>query len=927
MQHARPTAASREQEHSDSDQSSSDSPTNADAGHSTKFSPTVRQEAFVDWRLDPAAAAHAEMEAFEALWRVVYRSALEWDAKLRYINTLLFVIASLNLFVIFTLFQGCWSPQTLRFSLEKGCSKYHNSQIASFILFFAFLGTLVWYYYEKSGYKAFTSHFPSRWSAFTHSGLKNGFIWEVCAALIQPFPLLYLFLDLSEAQYLVILSLLARFYLLLRLLRDWSEVYRKRLFIKQRTRFDTSFYAMDYTTIIKTYVYHETFKVLVIGCFMIALLLAYLMHLCEREYWLPSTSNTGLLPIRYRDMHPEHIADHIHGTDGESNGGTNNDLVMQYKGDLYYQSPYVSMINSLYFVGIVATTTGLGDIVPVTAQGKLFAVCCALSGIAIQSFVVAVFTNKLVPSNFQAYVIDYLRRSEIDHEKQKYAAIMIQRSWRLRQKYQRLAARGVDISDEEKRIEWTERLTPIMRKFQSIQRKEANQQFMFNEHSLTQVDVTQQREKHMLGGASDGPNYAAARAPAASPPPPAPTESLLQRMKPTSTSLNSAEAVDDPIQSALGMMLPHGSASSSSDASPLLTRSRPASYGSSEQPAARSLLSYPRTPQFPSKARDAVRIKVHRSNSESGKSYDAARASALSQRKPEMSAKSALKALNYLQKQPSAASAAAQSGASGPGLGRMKSVPSGAGSNVPSIGFRGNQGAAFDSSASIQSLVAAQANMSAYLQSLESKLDQLLFRASGENLVTSGHVFLRWEFTAAGDDRSPDSSLPPGHAVSKPVFVWHESDSANKYGCLWFTQESFAVQNRLKIKHAGQRVPLHLVSDVFLGKSLPEFQTDETAGVPSSQCFSLVTEQVSLHLQAQYKEERDTWVRQLKHIFSRAASHTVPASALVRPARSVGGTPLVRGFFSPPTASELARQPPMEEVHLPPATLKRGVSK
>jgi hypothetical protein len=122
---------------------------------------------------------------------------------------------------------------------------------------------------------------------------------------------------------------------------------------------------------------YYTAWVIVIGCLLNAFIMSYLMHLCEREYWLPQHANSGVLPIRYRDM--KYPGEVTRGADGSDHGG-NADLVMQYEGELYHQSPYVSLLNSFYFIGIVATTTGLGDIAPVTQQGKMFAVAAALMG-------------------------------------------------------------------------------------------------------------------------------------------------------------------------------------------------------------------------------------------------------------------------------------------------------------------------------------------------------------------------------------------------------------------------------------------------------------------------------------------------------------------------------------------------------------------
>jgi hypothetical protein len=207
---------------------------------------------------DPAAAAHAEQEALATLWRVVYSSSLTWDSRVRRLNTALTILGAINFAIVVALFQGCWDDRTLRFMLEQHCAAYTPLQFLAQFAYAAFLAVLCWYYYEKAGYHALHSHFPSRWSAFIHCGLRAGFLWELLASLVQPFPILYLLIDLKHSQYLVILALLAKLYLVLRLLRDYSEVYQRRMFIKQHSQFDRSYFAMDWLTIAKTYVYHYT---------------------------------------------------------------------------------------------------------------------------------------------------------------------------------------------------------------------------------------------------------------------------------------------------------------------------------------------------------------------------------------------------------------------------------------------------------------------------------------------------------------------------------------------------------------------------------------------------------------------------------------------------------------------------------------------
>lgn len=781
-------------------------------------------------RVDPAASAHAEQDALEALWRVVYSTTLNWDKRLRRLNTALCVIAVLNLAVIFWLFQGCWNPQTLQFSLERGCHSYRPSQVLSCGLVAAFIAVLVYYYAEKSAYCAFNFHFPSRWSAFTHSGLLRSFLLEFLATLLQPFPIVHLFVDLNHSQYLVILSLCARLYLLARLLRDWSAAYQKRMFIKQGTRFDTASYSIDYSSVLVGLAYRYTLVLITVGCALNALIMAYLMHLCEREYWLPQNAHGGLLPIRYRDIRdPGSVL--YHGVDGSSSGG-NNDIIMLYRGETYYQSPYVSMVNAFYFVGVVATTTGLGDIAPVTDQGKMFAVVASIMGILWSSFVVAVLTNKLVPSDFQAYIIDFLHRAEIDREKQTIAATIIQTHWRHVRKYRTLAAQGVVVLPASKAARYTEVMTPLIRKFQNVQRREANQRFIFNEPSITQLDVARQTARHEASAAGtaygDRPNFA---------------------MGSQSHGRSSSDDEKHATSAAEALLRARGAPSASASSGSPLMRTAQSSYGSGDNGESRPLLS---------EESFSVPIRAPRGTSDE--------TGGVRQKKAEISAKHALKALQFLSTHHHAHTQSLGGGMPSPTMPPPMT-------RRASFGGPSSYSGPFDA---MQQLVASQLAMQAYLTQLESKVDQLLHRAAGEsNMLSSGHVLMRWASDGAA-------------AAGTPIFLWHESDFETKHGVLFWTQDPTAVQHRLRVKHAGDSMPLDSISDVFLGKGA-EFQSLPCATPPAAQCFTILSSSGhSLHLSSRLKEERDQWVSHLKQLFSRARRPSIVATTAI----SAGGTPL-----------------------------------
>jgi len=435
---------------------------------------------------DPATAAATEQTAIETVWRQAYGTQLRWDKKLRFINVLLCIIAALHYAAIIAAYQFCWSDRTLDFSFSPGhCSILPALLHLTLVFSVAFIGVLLWYYVEKSKFKALVGHFNSPYAAFYHTGLRTAFLKEFVATLIQPFPFIGLLFNIHHAHYLWLIALIARIYLIFRVLRDFSEAYQKRFFIKQNSRFDTSFYRMDSRTIAKAYLYRYTGTCLAAGVALSFLLLAYLMHLAEREYWRPQSEHAGLAPVRWRDV--SHDAELVDPSEGPVWFGGDGQWLLLYHGHTYYPSPFATITNCLYFVGIVATSTGLGDVAPVTYQGKMFAVSTAIIGILWTSFGVGLLANVLVPNPFQAYVLDYMARSNIERDKHTHAARIIQRAWRHYLRYRQVASGADPVAKYKRAMQLAAVLRPAVRALHRAQRQEQHQGFMLTQRGMARA--------------------------------------------------------------------------------------------------------------------------------------------------------------------------------------------------------------------------------------------------------------------------------------------------------------------------------------------------------------------------------------------------------------------------------------------------------
>ena len=102
--------------------------------------------------------------------------------------------------------------------------------------------------------------------------------------------------------------------------------------------------------------------------------------------------------------------------------------------------------------------------------------------------------------------------------------------------------------------------------------------------------------------------------------------------------------------------------------------------------------------------------------------------------------------------------------------------------------------------------------------------------------------------------------------VRSDVFVFYDRESS-KFGVLHQTP-AFDQGEQPRLKDDATGVPLHRVSDVFMGKRAPEFQNDPDKTVPSNQCFSIVSKERSMHLIAPSEPIRAVWLAGVKQIFA-----------------------------------------------------------
>jgi len=88
---------------------------------------------------------------------------------------------------------------------------------------------------------------------------------------------------------------------------------------------------------------------------------------------------------------------------------------------------------------------------------------------------------------------------------------------------------------------------------------------------------------------------------------------------------------------------------------------------------------------------------------------------------------------------------------------------------------------------------------------------------------------------------------------AEPVFVFYVASEGSVGSLFWCPQGSRAQQQDKKISLVD-------VSEIMVGKRQAAFKTPMAAGIKSSKCFSLQTEQMTLNLEAETNEHVLVWL-------------------------------------------------------------------
>ena len=234
---------------------------------------------------------------------------------------------------------------------------------------------LINYYATLADLKKKQWGFINRFTAFRTSSLMPKFFMELLIIILTPLPGLERLWGLGDKTGLF---MFARFYLVVRVVRDYSEVYRKRKqIIFSNAEYRRTLPQFGWQLTLRVLFYSSTIATLLIVTLTTTFIAAFCIWVVEREY------NAGLR----------------------------------------------NFWNTVYFTTITMTTIGYGDYHPTQVWGRITAVLQGVIGILIVTIFSGVVINKLTPTEQQKYAVRFIREEGYVRQRFEAAVTILQVQW------------------------------------------------------------------------------------------------------------------------------------------------------------------------------------------------------------------------------------------------------------------------------------------------------------------------------------------------------------------------------------------------------------------------------------------------------------------------------------------------------------------
>eukprot|EP00457_Paulinella_chromatophora_P004097 gb/GEZN01004107.1/.p1 GENE.gb/GEZN01004107.1/~~gb/GEZN01004107.1/.p1 ORF type:complete len:588 (-),score=43.81 gb/GEZN01004107.1/:104-1867(-) len=111
---------------------------------------------------------------------------------------------------------------------------------------------------------------------------------------------------------------------------------------------------------------------------------------------------------------------------------------------LYERTPFLYVQNSIFFLIVTFTTTGYGDLVPVSNGGRAAACVTAIAGVILTALLISIISQRLEPTSFEQQVLLWANVQSLRTSKRALAATVIQSCFRRYQTKQLLASFNLD---------------------------------------------------------------------------------------------------------------------------------------------------------------------------------------------------------------------------------------------------------------------------------------------------------------------------------------------------------------------------------------------------------------------------------------------------------------------------------------------------
>jgi hypothetical protein len=296
----------------------------------------------------------------------------DMDRSLRLRNLLIAILSSIGIAIMVTFVQIDWDP---------GEGVYRASSIGDALklvnLFLSFVIAVAQfdYYAHLASVQQEEWSFSSRFEAIRYSSLRWRFVLEVACTFLIPIP----FVSMQGYGDKFANLMFLRCFLWVRAVRDFSEVYQLRRVIRASSElFRRTNPKFGFKRSLKMLFYERTVSVSIIVFIMMLLVSAFVIYTAER----------GL-----------------------------NDQFDSYE-------------TAIWFTWAASSSTGYGDVTPITTYGRLVAIFQGAAGIITLAILGGVVTNKLSPTVDENYARYYVRMRRMRRKEAFWAALLIQTTWR-----------------------------------------------------------------------------------------------------------------------------------------------------------------------------------------------------------------------------------------------------------------------------------------------------------------------------------------------------------------------------------------------------------------------------------------------------------------------------------------------------------------